>query len=80
MLSFSMVFFLSNLSTFRSFVGAIDADGGGDAAEDVMGGLQKTFSVLSWCKEAAKVCCKQHLINTRSVCCIVMKVAPMRFT
>ena len=49
--------FLSNLSNFRSFVGAIKAaGGGGDGPEDVMGGLQKTFSRISWStEEAAKV-------------------------
>ena len=41
--------------TFRSFVGAIRADGGGDHAEDIMGGLKKTFWNLSWREEASKV-------------------------
>ena len=41
--------------TFYSFVGAIVADGGGDAPEDIMGGLNKTFWKLSWRKEASKV-------------------------
>ena len=41
--------------TFRSFVGAIVADGGGDGPEDIMGGLNKTFWKLSWREEASKV-------------------------
>ena len=41
--------------TFRSFVGAIRADGGGDGPEDIMGGLKKTFWNLSWREEASKV-------------------------
>lgn len=44
--------------TFRSFVGAIRADGGDDTAEDIMGGLNKTFSCLSWREEASKVILK----------------------
>ena len=53
--SIACYFFLSNLSEFQSFVGAIDhAAPGEDWPEDVMGGLQKTFSRLSWGKEAAK--------------------------
>ena len=45
----------SNQSDFRSFVGAIRAGGGRDTAEDIMGGLKKTFSNLSWREEASKV-------------------------
>ena len=33
---------------FYNFVNAIRADGGGDSAEDIMGGLQAAFSRLSW--------------------------------
>ena len=33
---------------FYNFVNAIRADGGGDSAEDIMGGLQAAFSKLSW--------------------------------
>ena len=40
---------------FRSFVGTICASGGGDTAEDIMGGLNKTFSCLLWREEASKV-------------------------
>ena len=35
-------------SSFYNFVNAIRADGGGDSAEDIMGGLQTAFSRLSW--------------------------------
>ena len=34
--------------TFYNFVNAIRADGGGDSAEDIIGGLQAAFSRLSW--------------------------------
>ena len=36
---------------FYNFVNAIRADGGGDSAEDIMGGLQAAFSRLSWGNE-----------------------------
>ena len=35
-------------AAFYNFVNAIRADGGGDSAEDIMGGLQAAFSRLSW--------------------------------
>ena len=50
-----ITFVCSNQGDFRSFVGAIRAGGGRDAAEDIMGGLNKTFSCLSWREEASKV-------------------------
>ena len=48
-------YYYRDQGTFRSFVGAIVADGGGDAPEDIMGGLNKTFWKLSWREEASKV-------------------------
>ena len=33
---------------FYNFVNAISANGGGDSAEDIMGGLHAAFSKLSW--------------------------------
>ena len=43
-------------SSFYNFVNAISAGGGGDTAEDIMGGLQAAFSRLSWGdKEVCKV-------------------------
>ena len=42
-------------SSFQSFVGAIQASGGGDAAEDIMGALSVTFSKLSWRDHGTKV-------------------------
>lgn len=50
-----MLFLYRDQSSFRCFVGAIRADGGGDGPEDIMGGLNKTFWKLSWREEAAKV-------------------------
>ena len=41
---------------FKDFVGAIEADGGEDAPEDVMGGLKMALNELSWRPEACKVC------------------------
>lgn len=41
---------------FYNFVDAIVATGGGDGPEDIMGGLQAAFSMLSWGdKEVCKV-------------------------
>ena len=37
-----------NQGAFYNFVNSIRADGGGDSAEDIMGGLQAAFSRLSW--------------------------------
>jgi hypothetical protein len=50
-----IIFMCSNQGDFRSFVGAIRAGGGRDTAEDIMGGLNKAFSHLSWREEASKV-------------------------
>ena len=47
---------------FYNFVNAIRADGGGDSAEDIMGGLQAAFSRLSWGdEEVVKV--KKIILN-----------------
>jgi len=40
-----------DLGAFYNFVNAIRADGGGDSAEDIIGGLQEAFSRLSWGNE-----------------------------
>ena len=48
---------------FRSFVGAIRANGGGDGPEDIMGGLNKTFWKLSWRQEASKVNSKESHVQ-----------------
>jgi len=41
---------------FQSFVGAIQAQGGGgDGSEDVMGGLHAVFHNLSWRSQSNKV-------------------------
>jgi hypothetical protein len=53
-------YFCRDQGTFRSFVGAIVADGGADGPEDIMGGLNKTFWKLSWREEASKV--KKHML------------------
>lgn len=47
--------FTRSESSFQSFVGAIQASGGGDAAEDIMGALSVTFSKLSWRDHGTKV-------------------------
>ena len=39
-------------------MGAIEADGGEDAPEDVMGGLKVALHELSWQPDACKVCIK----------------------
>jgi hypothetical protein len=44
---FELSDFQPDIPSFQSFVGRIDAKGGGDAAEDVMGGLKQALS-LSW--------------------------------
>ena len=50
------IFLDRDQSSFYNFVNAIRADGGGDTAEDIMGGLQAAFSRLSWGdKEVCKV-------------------------
>ena len=36
-------------------MGAIRADGGGDAPEDIMGGLKVAFQQLYWRPDACKV-------------------------
>ncbi|KAL6055637.1 VWFA domain-containing protein [Balamuthia mandrillaris] len=46
--------FTNQLSTFKSFVGGIVANGGGDGPEDVMGGLQVMLD-LPWTQQATKV-------------------------
>ena len=56
----------SDATAFQSFVRAIRAVSGGDAAEDIMGGLNAVFHRLNWRSEANKVlyqissffCCK----------------------
>ncbi len=45
----------SSPSSFKSFVTAIRADGGGDTAEDIMGALKATFTKLSWRSDCSKV-------------------------
>lgn len=52
-LLFILIF--SSPAEFRSFVGAIRADGGGDTPEDIMGALKKTFCQLSWRADSTKV-------------------------
>ena len=59
--------FYRDQGTFRSFVGAIRADGGGDGPEDIMGGLKKTFWNLSWRDEASKVSCMSYICT-----CLIM--------
>ena len=39
--------FTENISDFQSFVGSLEATGGGDAPEDVLGGLEATIA-LTW--------------------------------
>eukprot|EP01083_Nonionella_stella_P165692 551904_1 len=39
--------FTENIQTFRTWIGTLDAKGGGDAAEDVLGGLNATVQ-LTW--------------------------------
>jgi hypothetical protein len=46
--------FTENLSDFETFVGDITANGGGDAAEDVLGGFKVVFD-LSWRPQCTKV-------------------------
>ena len=45
----------SDQAAFHSFVSCITASGGGDAPEDIMGGLKVAFSSLSWRDGGAKV-------------------------
>ncbi len=45
----------SDLPTFQDFVGKIKAHGGGDAAEDVMGGLKVDLRELEWRHGGTKV-------------------------
>ena len=42
-------------SDFRGFVSGIVADGGGDPAEDIMGGLNAVSTHLDWRQDAIKV-------------------------
>lgn len=51
---------------FYNFVDAIAAIGGGDGPEDIMGGLQAVFSMLSW---GDKEVCKASQFYYLSVCC-----------
>lgn len=44
-----------SLTAFHGFVKAIGANGGGDTAEDIMGGLKCVFEKLSWRQTAVKV-------------------------
>ncbi len=45
----------SDAQAFQSFVGMVRANGGGDGAEDVLGGLQAVTNQLNWRKDANKV-------------------------
>ena len=42
-------------SAFYNFVGGITADGGGDAPEDIMGGLKVALNSLSWRSGGSRV-------------------------
>ena len=48
-------FFFRNQSEFYQFVNAISADGGGDAPEDIMGGLKVALRTLSWRSTGSRV-------------------------
>lgn len=50
--------FFSDQDTFQSFVGDINAHGGGDIPEDVMGGLNVSLLKLAWREGATKVSLK----------------------
>ncbi len=45
----------SDPRTFQNFVRTIDADGGADGPEDIMGGFKVTFTNLNWRSESCKV-------------------------
>ena len=45
---FETLDFSTDIRKFSSFVGRIRADGGGDYPEDVLGGLNRAVSTLSW--------------------------------
>eukprot|EP01084_Bolivina_argentea_P287626 493551_1 len=50
--------FTDNVNTFKNWVGNLNADGGGDSAEDVLGGLQ-CASTLDWssdCRVLFHIC------------------------
>ena len=47
--------FFSSLSQFHTFVDPIQAGGGGDGPEDVMGGLKVSLTKLNWQTSSAKV-------------------------
>ena len=47
--------FSSNQQLFHTFVGGISAGGGGDSAEDIMGGLKVAFNSLSWRSGVSRV-------------------------
>lgn len=49
------LFAYSNQSEFHSFVSGINAGGGGDAPEDIMGGLKAVFTNLSWRSGGSRV-------------------------
>lgn len=52
---FELLPFTTNIASFRTFVGRIDAEGGGDAAEDVLGGLNHAVRALNWHPDATNV-------------------------
>ena len=54
----SCLLFFSDQDTFQSFVGGMDAHGGGDFPEDVMGGLNVSLLRLAWREGANKVSLK----------------------
>ena len=54
---------------FYNFVNAISANGGGDSAEDIMGGLQAAFSKLSWGDE--------EVVKVSNYVCKIFILLPM---
>eukprot|EP00056_Hartaetosiga_gracilis_P018561 m.246233 g.246233 ORF g.246233 m.246233 type:complete len:401 (-) comp68362_c0_seq1:158-1360(-) len=55
---FDVLSFTKNLETFKSFVGNIEADGGNDEAENVLGGLEKAVFELDWADKGFDGCTK----------------------
>ena len=53
--NYALILFFSSLSQFNTFVDPIQAGGGGDGPEDVMGGLKVSLSKLNWQTSSAKV-------------------------
>jgi len=56
-------------SKFQTFVSEIEAKGGADGPEDIMGGLKIALNELSWRPDACKVnnCC--HTYNACNYVC-----------